>query len=206
MSEPRSLRICRPYQTEDEYLAAEAWSIDTRSILLIDQPELPQGEIVRFEIVLDDGSKPIRAEGVVYKKVKERRKRPGGLRVKLKRMGAQTKAFIDRAVAHKKAQRSIPPPAPPGEEPAPLSLEPVSETTPGEIVADSSPHSSPDASSEGGNSGAAEDTTSAGGETRSKVKRVDAPPNRDELLSRLRDRAARLQKTAALDGAEEESA
>jgi hypothetical protein len=178
----------------DEYLAEEAWSIDARSLLLIDEEALPSGEVVKFEIVLEDGSKPIRAEGVVHKAVQPRGKRPGGLRVKLKRMGAQTKAFIDRAVTAKKTQRSIPPPAPRQEdEELPLS----------EL-----PHSLPaDLLNAAAESAAVAEHPSSNPPQASGVRhsKVEAPPNRDELLRRLRERAE-LKKAAAPPDDEEQSA
>ncbi|HMR07798.1 MAG TPA: hypothetical protein PKA88_18580 [Polyangiaceae bacterium] len=198
MSEPRSLRIRRPYGTVEEYLAAEAWSIDSRSVLLIDEETLPSGEVVKFEIVLQDGSKPIRAEGVVHKAVQARGKRPGGLRVKLKRMGAQTKAFIDRAVTEKKAQRSIPPPAPPPpeDEDAPLSEVPQSVSA---LVMTEEVQS---AYGESADTHPSDNPPQASGVRHSKV---EAPPNRDELLRRLRERAT-LKKAATPNAEEEQSA
>ena len=37
---PLVLLIVRPYDTVDEYLAAEAWTIDARAMLLVDAPDL----------------------------------------------------------------------------------------------------------------------------------------------------------------------
>ncbi|MEZ4224923.1 MAG: hypothetical protein R3B13_28475 [Polyangiaceae bacterium] len=182
MSEPVSLRVRRPYASVEEYLEAESWSIDARSMLLIDEPELPEGEVVKFEVVLDDGSRPIRAEGVVYKAVAPRGRRPGGLRVKLKRMGAQTKAFIDRALTEKKSQRSAAPP-PPGD--AEVNSAPVSESEPGVVASD--PNASIEPLPES---------------SQRRPKHVEPPPNRDELLSRLRERARALRAREA----EEQSA
>jgi hypothetical protein len=95
---PVVVHVVRPYSTEQEYLAAEAWSIDQRSMLLIDADALPADTALLFDIALSDGHKPIRAEGRVVGMVGATGNRPGGLKVRFKRFGAATKAFIERAV------------------------------------------------------------------------------------------------------------
>jgi hypothetical protein len=95
---PIVVHVVRPYGSELEYLAAEAWSIDARSMLLIAADELPTDTTVLFDVALRDGQKPIRAEGRVVGMVPPTGDRPGGLKVRFKRFGAATKAFIERAV------------------------------------------------------------------------------------------------------------
>jgi hypothetical protein len=98
---PVVVHVVRPYASEQEYLNAEAWTIDQRSMLLIDAEALPGDTAVLFDISLSDGQKPIRAEGRVVGMVSESGGRPGGMRVRFKRFGAATKAFIERAVKAK---------------------------------------------------------------------------------------------------------
>jgi hypothetical protein len=95
---PVVVHVVRPYASEQEYLAAEAWSIDARGMLLIDADALAPDTAVLFDVALADGQKPIRAEGRVVKVVAPSGGRPGGLKVRFKRFGAATKAFIERAV------------------------------------------------------------------------------------------------------------
>jgi hypothetical protein len=97
MSEPIVLHVARPYRSVDEYLAHEAWTLDPRWIVLVDQPELPRDTVVAFDLTLADGSRPIRAEGRVLGMEDPADGRPGGLRVRFKRYGASTKALIERA-------------------------------------------------------------------------------------------------------------
>ena len=52
---------------------------------VIDQAELPHETLVKFSIVLADGSKPIRAEGKVSRYVPPTGDRPGGLKVRFRR-------------------------------------------------------------------------------------------------------------------------
>jgi hypothetical protein len=98
---PIVVHVVRPYASEQEYLSAEAWSIDQRSMLLIDVEPLPADSAVLFDVALSDGQKPIRAEGRVVGSVAASGERPGGLKVRFKRFGAATKAFIERAVQAK---------------------------------------------------------------------------------------------------------
>lgn len=98
---PIVVHVVRPYTTEQEYLNAEAWSIDQRSMLLIDVEPLPPDSALLFDVALSDGHKPIRAEGRVVGSVAANGERPGGLKVRFKRFGAATKAFIERAVQAK---------------------------------------------------------------------------------------------------------
>jgi hypothetical protein len=100
---PVVVHVVRPYSSEQDYLAAEAWSIDARSMLLIDAEALAPDTAVLFDVALADGQKPIRAEGRVMGPVAARGSQPGGLRVRFKRFGAATKAFIERAVKSKTA-------------------------------------------------------------------------------------------------------
>ena len=98
---PVVVHVVRPYASEQDYLNAEAWTIDQRSMLLIDAEALPGDTAVLFDISLSDGQKPIRAEGRVVGMVSANAGRPGGMRVRFKRFGAATKAFIERAVKAK---------------------------------------------------------------------------------------------------------
>ena len=98
MSSPIVIHMHRPYASEEEYLARERFSIEAKSMLLIDQPALPPDTAVVFDVTLDNGQKPIRAEAKVIGHVEPQGDRPGGLRVRFRRFGAATKAFIDRAV------------------------------------------------------------------------------------------------------------
>src|SRR5260221_6225189 len=72
-------------------------------MLLIGAEALPPDTAVLFDVALSDGQKPIRAEGRVVATVTAEGDRPGGLKVRFKRFGAATKAFIERAVKSKSA-------------------------------------------------------------------------------------------------------
>jgi hypothetical protein len=109
---PIVVHVVRPYSTEEEYLAAEAWSIEQRGMLLVDAEPLPADTALLFDVALADGHKPIRAEGRVVGSVPAQGDRPGGLRVRFKRFGAATKAFIERAVQAKSSPNATAPSSP----------------------------------------------------------------------------------------------
>jgi hypothetical protein len=177
---PIVVHVVRPYSSEAEYLAAEAWSIEPRGMLLIDAEAVPADTALLFDIALADGHKPIRAEGRVVGTVPANGDRPGGLRVRFKRFGAATKAFIERAVQAKSSPVAAAPSSPaaaPEPEPERLSLPEVrASMTDIELMSPSPPLVA--APSEREPSG-----------IRPRVPGpVAAPANREELLARLRQR------------------
>jgi hypothetical protein len=168
---PVVVHVVRPYASEQEYLAAEAWSIDARGMLLIDVEVLAADTPVLFDVALADGSKPIRAEGRAAGVVEPNGDHPGGLRVRFKRFGAATKAFIERAVKHKTEGER--PSQPDAERP---SL-PETRQSMTELEAVRPPPSAPAA--------APPPPLESGVRAR---RPIAAPANRDELLARLRHR------------------
>ncbi len=130
MSSPIVIHVLRPYANEDEYLAHARSSIDSKSMLLIDQRALPAETAIVLDVQLVDGHKPIRAEGKVIGYIEASANHSAGLRLRFKRFGAATKALIDRAT-------SAPPvlAAPSAEPPAAPSEVAVSPGAPPETVA-----------------------------------------------------------------------
>jgi hypothetical protein len=192
VADPVVLRIQRPYATEQDYIVAEAWTIEDKSIVLVDQHDLPKDTLVRFEVILEDGSKPIRAEGKVSRHVPPTGDRPGGLKVRFRRFDAATKRFIERAVAERQSQRRSrrPPPAAPlvlDEEPIPSQPAPSQpEASQPEIASVPDAASDPETASEPATAEPPEARASVRDGSRPTV--VAAPAQRDELLERLRER------------------
>jgi len=129
-------------------------------MLLIDQPALAVDTAIVFDVTLENGQKPIRAEARVVGHVEPTAEQPGGLRVRFRRFGAATKAFIDRAVN--------------GTAPA-LVLEVSAE---------------PVVNVEQASSQQQVESAAASGVHRKAVLPVAAPVNREALLARLRGRRA----------------
>ncbi len=177
MPSPIVIHVLRPYANEDEYLERERTSIGSKSMLLIDQPALPVETAIVFDVALTNGQKPIRAEGKVLGYEAPSAASPGGLRVRFKRFGAATKAFIDRAVNGSAAAAVAPAVVPsllPEAAEAPPAALPIVES-PAPAPAEARPERSNDETS---------------GVHRKAVLPVAAPLNREALLQRLRARRA----------------
>ena len=206
MPSPVVLHLSRPYANADEYLKREAWSIDTRSMLLVGQAELPAETDVVFDVTLADGSKPIRAEARVVGAVAPAEGRPGGLKVRFKRYGAATRAFVERAVSARWSEGDTPgaTPDPPSAEPSrgsvrppassgpppPASVAPPASTPPSPLTSSASPArpSAMPAWEEDKTSRFSRPMALAAPMTQ-KPSDVSPPSNRDALLERLRKRA-----------------
>jgi hypothetical protein len=188
LSSPIVIHVLRPYANEDEYLAHERATIDGKSMLLIDQPALPVETAIVFDVQLTNGQKPIRAEAKVLGYVAPAAGQPGGLRVRFKRFGALTKAFIDRAVNGGNSAEAASLPAPSLASAAMPSLAPemrssLAPVEPSLPAPAAPPESAPVAS-------VAHDENETSGVHRKLVSPVAAPANRDALLAKLRGRKA----------------
>lgn len=188
---PVVVHVVRPYSSEQDYLAAEAWSIDARGMLLIDADPLPTDTPLLFDVALSDGQKPIRAEGRVVALVAPAGERPGGVKVRFKRFGAATKAFIERAVKAKTAggeperpsQVELERPSyPEAERPSQHEAERPSQVDMDRYSMPEVRPSMTDLEAKGSPAPAAHDSG-----VRQRIP-VHAPANRDELLARLRQR------------------
>lgn len=187
MSSPIVIHINRPYASEEEYIARERFSIETKSMLLIDQPALPPDTAVVFDVTLDNGQKPIRAEARVIGYVEPEGDRPGGLRVRFRRFGAATKAFIDRAVNGSPAPSAPEASSPIGSSPAlDAAPPPAAPSEVGQNAAPSAP-SNPTPAPLQSNEGNESDEAS-GIHKKTSLPYVAAPANREALLARLRGR------------------
>ncbi|HET7542946.1 MAG TPA: hypothetical protein VFK05_23900 [Polyangiaceae bacterium] len=177
LSSPIVIHIHRPYASEEEYIARERFSIEAKSMLLIDQPALPIDTAVIFDVTLDNGQKPIRAEAKVVAHVEPHGDQPGGLRVRFRRFGAATKAFIDRAVNGTPAAAPVLE-AVPGVAPvAPPALDVRTESAPLQAPSPQQPSNDHHEADE-----------ASGIHQKTSAKLVAAPTNREALLARLRGR------------------
>jgi hypothetical protein len=158
--------------------------MDAKTMLLIDQPALPLDTAIVFDVQLTNGHKPIRAEARVIAHVTAQGADPGGVRVRFKRFGSATKAFIDRAVALSGPIHavSLTPAAPPGQL---NSLLPSSAA-----VSASDRDGAPDFAPSLPSATDVLDPHEASGVHRKSVAPVPAPANREALLARLRGRLA----------------
>lgn len=215
MSKPRILRLSRPYESVEEYVANEGWSISNKRMILIDQPKLEKDTIVRFEVSLANKEKVIRAEARVVGYQAPENGRPGGPKVRFKRFGGTTKAFIQRVVADHGPLPGLDTiyPSSPAEALASVHPAPADSTPDHEAPSDPEASSSPDAEeplsgphsadfrspeSQLNPSNGASLDAGATAEALERLRqltqsqtehRIEAPPDRDSLLERLRQRA-----------------
>lgn len=99
MTEPVHIRVVRPYQSTEEFLATEAWSVTARSLLLINVDAVAPGTPLRCELCLANGQALIVAEGTAVKHADATPTRPAGLVVRYKRMSSASSDFVKLAVA-----------------------------------------------------------------------------------------------------------
>jgi hypothetical protein len=196
MAAPVVLHVTRPYDSEEEYLAAEAWTIDAAGMLLVGQKSYAPDTTIVFDVSLANGKKVLRAEGRVVNHLPASDDRPGGLRVRFRRFAAQTKAFIDRAVAAR-GQRlasgvsSHPPPS----ARAPASVRPPRQKAPSIV-----PARSPAPEARAASAALVGSTQERSGIHSRPGTPVAAPHNREELLLRLRERRREAEAQGTAQG------
>jgi hypothetical protein len=198
MSHSGALRITRPYPSLDAYLEGDAWTVERSDMLLIGIDGIAPGTPIEFEIVLSSGDTVVKGEGRAVETVPARGGRPGGLKVRFKKLEGSSKATLKRALEMQKrgprieetksAPEAAPAPAPvdevksaPAAAPAPA---PMVNAAPPATPGDETPRSEPrKAKTE-----TSRTTAEPSGVRHRAVGPVAAPTNRDELLARLRGR------------------
>lgn len=116
---PVAIRITRPYASEEEFLAHEIDTLSGAGVTLIGAQARPEGVVLRFEIVLANGTPLVRGEGrVIGYKANALGSEPG-LTLRFTRLDSKSKALIDRASAMRKQRRSVAPPPPSAADPTP---------------------------------------------------------------------------------------
>jgi hypothetical protein len=107
---PVAIRITRPYQTEDEFLARELDTISRTGVTLVGAQPRPEGVVLRFELALASGTPLLRGEGrVVGYKANALGSEPG-LSLRFTRLDSKSKALVDRVGSMRDVRRSMPPP------------------------------------------------------------------------------------------------
>lgn len=108
---PVALRVVRPYETPEDFLAVEAGTVAKTGVLLLGANARPQGIILRFELALTSGEPLVRGEGRVVGYRENVMLGLPGLILKFTRLDAASKDFVDRAT-HEGPPPSVLPPAP----------------------------------------------------------------------------------------------
>ena len=189
MTENLVLRIERPYSTESEFLLTENWTITKKSVFLIGAPAHPEGTIVRCELVLAGGTQLLVAEGTVAKHVQSTAERPAGLVVRYRRMTPASSQFVNRALSTREAAEASSPSA--AEHAPPVGTpegRDYSEARISPVRHEVAPRVRP--SAEASNQTRRNNREVLSSLSSRQHRRIEAPPDRATLLSRLRIRAA----------------
>ena len=101
---PVAIRITRPYSSEDEFLACELETLTRTSIVLLGAQPRPQGVILRFELALATGTPLVRGEGRVVGYKERAFEDTPGLALRFTRLDSRSKSLIDRAAAMRDAR------------------------------------------------------------------------------------------------------
>jgi hypothetical protein len=191
-----AIRITRPYQTEDEFIARELDTISRTGVTLVGAQPRPEGVVLRFELALASGAPLLRGEGrVVGYKASALGSEPG-LSLRFTRLDSKSKALVDRVGSMRDVRRSMPPPPSPSVRevvpPAPESTAsadaiPISVESPassGDVL----PLSSPTLPKIDEPAALPVDPSANRGDRADRADRAD----RDGVLNRLRKRATQI--------------
>jgi hypothetical protein len=200
---PAAIRLSRPYASEKEFVEGDLPFLGRATLFLPNVPARGAGEIVRFEFLLSTGAPVFRGEAQVVAHHPAAGTKPAGLEVRITRMDAKSKSIHDhvkerRLAGARSSPKSVAPnratesmaPAKVGPPPVEVSLPTLA-----------APRVAPVASAVAAR--AAEPPPEAPSE-RSGIHlsparpKVAPPPNRDEILDRLRERARQLAAKGAL--------
>jgi len=109
---PVAIRITRPYESEDEFLAAELDTISRTGVILVGAQQRPEGVVLRFELALGSGAPLLRGEGRVIGYKQNVVGGEPGLALRFTRLDSKSKSLVDRVGALRDVRRSsmIPPP------------------------------------------------------------------------------------------------
>lgn len=163
MTITHSLKITRPFATLEDFLENDSWTV-SRSELVLIHPDMPaEGTLVGFEIGLDTGQVLVRGEGSVVGPAEKDGAPTQGFRVRLRKLYASSKTVLKSALERQRAQKAA---------------QEQAEERARDQEATSQPEEPPDLNRSGVHQVAA--------------RIVEPPPNREELLRRLRERAQRL--------------
>ncbi len=114
------LRIRLPFANEDEFVEKYGANVGRGGIFIATKGAKPAGTPLTFELVLTDGARLMRGEGLVHDVALEETTGRAGMTVRFTRIDARTRALIDRIVSTREGTaraEAPPPPSAPAEPP-----------------------------------------------------------------------------------------
>ncbi|MEW5742959.1 MAG: TIGR02266 family protein [Myxococcota bacterium] len=106
------LRIRLPFSTESEFVDKYGVHLAPGGIFITTRSSKPEGTPLSLEVVLADGSRVMRGEGVVERVVVDEQPGKSGMLVRFTRIDAKTKALLDLVTAARAGMIPEPPVAP----------------------------------------------------------------------------------------------
>ena len=99
-NEPKKvpLRVRLPFTTQQEFVERYGANVTRGGIFIATRSGKPEGTPLTFELVLQDGARLMRGEGVVHKLVVDEQPGKAGMLVRFTRIDAATRALIDQIV------------------------------------------------------------------------------------------------------------
>jgi hypothetical protein len=222
---PVTIRIARPYGSEMEFVDGDFASLGRTTIVLPNGPVRQAGELIRFEVVLTNGSPVFRGEGHVVSHNAPGSSKPPGLEVRFTRIDARSKAILDHVRERRAAAARGPDAAALSQAPGPqLSQAPIRNLSqaparnlsqaPARNLSQAPKRNMSQATARNLSQTPARNMSQAPAMNSSQAPvkqerertvryttqptKVAAPPNRDEILGRLRLRAERLSAAGGL--------
>ncbi|HSP81829.1 MAG TPA: TIGR02266 family protein, partial [Myxococcaceae bacterium] len=101
------LRLRLPYATEEEFIEKYGSNVARGGLFIATRSPKPEGTGLAFELVLANGARLLRGEGMVVKAQGEGAARPG-MTVRFTRLDASSKALIDRIVSRRSPTPTAP--------------------------------------------------------------------------------------------------
>ncbi|MFO0594203.1 MAG: TIGR02266 family protein [Myxococcaceae bacterium] len=122
-NEPKKvpLRIRLPFTTEAEFIERYGANVNRGGVFIATRHGKPEGTPLSFEIVLQDGTRLMRGEGVVQKLLSDDATGRSGMLVRFTRIDTRTRGLIDLIVEKRDGIKDAQPPAGSPSQPPPGS-------------------------------------------------------------------------------------
>ncbi len=106
-SQPKKvpLRVRLPFSTEQEFIERYGANVTRGGIFIATRGGKPEGTALSFELVLQDGTRLMRGEGVVHRLVLDEQPGKAGMLVRFTRIDPRTLALIDQLLALRESQK-----------------------------------------------------------------------------------------------------
>ncbi|HEY1086185.1 MAG TPA: TIGR02266 family protein, partial [Archangium sp.] len=125
-NEPKKvpLRIRLPFTTEEQFIERYGANVTRGGLFVATKHGKPEGTPISFELVLQDGTRLMRGEGVVQRLIEDEQAGRSGMLVRFTRIDTRTKGLIDLIIERREGIKNAEPPASSSSQPPPGSSPP----------------------------------------------------------------------------------